>query len=502
VDKHRISTEVWDNQSVLLDCHIPKQHPACIDDEMEYHYYDKQIDKGIELLEAAGFIDSDNDGWREGPGPEGPGTIEIGSLYIQSNYYISHNKNEILLDEIIQSFISLGFDARSEWSGTYPISGLGCPIVRDYHMWLGEYDWDTFDLDHYARDMSSNYLDIIGYNYPNWSNDSWDTYAHSVLSSLDYDEILYTVRKMENVWVHACPAIILYQNKQYTACRTDNFHGQIFSNYSGIGNFFTNLRIHNKDDSDSIGGVYTWANPRDTYSFNHFSLNTPYATNILQMLFDSLVRSGPDNEDIPWLCESYVVQTHADDNNIPEGHTRIVVDIIKNATWSDGTPIYACDFLFTLTFIRDHTPEGAELTNLKKCYLTDEYQFVCEFDTESYWNWHSIAYKSVIRQKVWEDYTEDYDEYQPSPSTLDDMVTSGPFYASTWVQGDFVELKQNPFYWKNPRKLQYDSTTTTSSDTTATTQHGILGIGPIIVMTGSFICVVFVGVIILRFIKY
>ena len=500
VDKYRISNEAWNNRSVLLDCHIPRQHPACIDDEMEYHYYDKQIEKGIELLEAAGFIDSDDDGWREGPGPEGPGTIELQRLFINSYTSLSREKDKILLDEIVQSLISLGIHATHQWSDIYPNSGSGCPIFRDSHMFLREYDWDTFDLNRYARDLSSDYIEVIGYNPSNWFNESWDAYAATVLSSSDYDEILHTVDQMESIWVHACPAIVLYQNMQYTVCRTDTFQGEIFSNYLGIANYYTNIRIHQKN-TEQLGGVYRCSIPCDTYSFNHFRTDIPLSNNILQMIFDPLVRIGPNHEDILWMCESYEVLHHDDDESVPQGHTRIIVEIVKNATWNDGTPITAHDFMFTLSFIRNHVPtHGFDLDDLSKMYLIDNNKFACEFDSESYWNWHSIAHKSVIPQQVWNNYTEDYTEYNPSVATLLDMVTSGPFIASAWVQTDFVEYKQNPYYWKNPRNIENESTPITTISDTTTTHNTMQSLGPPLAIIGSFVCVVTIGVVFLRYI--
>ena len=453
------------------------------------------------MLEAAGFIDSDDDGWREGPGFEGPGTVELERLIVLTSPWLSHEQNKKILDEIIQSLVSLGFDATWKYYyDAYPISGLDCPIVRNYHMWLGEKDWDSFDLDHYAKDMSSDYLEVIGYNFPNWSNESWDTYVPTVLSSLDYEEILLATKEMESVWVHACPAVILYQNSYYTACRTDCFQGEIFSNFLGITNLFTNLRIHQTSD-EAVGGTYVWGISRDTYTFNHFSINLPQsnAFYVLQMLFDPLVRIGPNHEDILWMCESYEVQTHDDDSTIPEGHTRYIVDIIKNASWNDGTPVTAHDFIFTFSFIRDHVSiQRFDLLSLSKYYCINDHRFVCEFDTESYWNWHSIAYKSVIPRQVWNNYSQDYNEYQPTPATLNDMVTSGPFFAGAWVQGDFVELKQNPYYWKNPRNIKQNSTTNLTTSSETTTEHTIQIVGLTTVMLGSFICVITVGILLIR----
>ena len=185
------------------------------------------------------------------------------------------------------------------------------------------------------------------------------------------------------------------------------------------------------------------------------------------MMFDALVDIDPYGNDQNWMCEDYTVLTHADDASIPEGHTRILVDVIQNATWSDGTQITAEDFAFTMNFLRDNVPAyGADLVDMVACYAPTTYQLFCEFDSESYWHWHSVSYKSVIPAQVWTDFADNYDEYQPSPATITDMVVSGPFKPTAWVQGDFVEMEQNPDYFKNPRLLERPVTETETTTTT------------------------------------
>jgi ABC-type transport system substrate-binding protein len=417
VDKHRIIEEGWLGLAELLDCHIPRQHPASIEEEMNYHYYDENIDEGIRLLEAAGFIDTDEDGWREGPGPDGPGTVELDNIIVEGH---PTTQIDIFIDTIITALYKLNISAEARQASFPPYS----TYYDDPDMIFHGHNWDSFDLDFYARDHSTAYINKLFYNTPNWSNRTWDELAKIVLSSSDYDEILNIVKQMEQIWVHSCPAIVMYQNLYFTAYRTDNFVGIEPTIFDGVPNFFTNMRIHRKS-GDVLGGTYTWANPLDILSFNHYSVNSAYAPNILNMLFDSLVKVGPDGNDILWMCDDYELITHADDPSVPEGHTRINVDIIQNATWSDGTPITAEDFAFSLSFMRDNVPvAGADLVDMVACYAETTSQLIIEFESESFWNWHNVAFKSVIPKQIWSNYTENYDQYQPSSADIDEMVIS------------------------------------------------------------------------------
>ncbi len=329
--------------------------------------------------------------------------------------------------------------------------------------------WVNLDLDFYARNFGTDYINTPLYNTPNWSNATWDSYMPTVLHSTDYNEIIEATKAMEQVWVESCPAIIMYQNKYFTAYRDDRFEGVEGDIFRGAPNFYTNMKIHQKT-GDLLGGTYTWANPLDILSFNQYSVNSAYAFNILNMMFDPLVAVGPKGNDINWMVEDFTVESHSDNPAITEGHTRIIANIIQNATWSDGTPITAEDFAFTLNFLRDHVPvAGANLASMVACYATTPYQLSIEFNSESFWHWHNLAYNGVIPQQIWAEHSDAYDEYQPTPSTLDEMVVSGPFIPTTWVQGDFVEMVQNPNYWKNPRLIEPEETTTETTTTTDTT---------------------------------
>ena len=444
LDKHRIIDEGWLGYADLLDSHIPRQHSACIDEEMAYHYYDEDIEKGIDLLTSAGFADTDNDGWLEGPSILGPGTIKLDPIQVETT---TGFPRDVIVDVVVHAMKALGIPAEYKMSS-----------FEDYRARLfyhGDYDmifhgetWSTQDLDFYALDHMSENINKPYHNLPNWSNDTWDDLAQIVLHSTHWDEIINTAKSMEHIWVHSCPALIMYQNVQFTAHRTDRFEGITPSIFSGSPNFFTNLRVHRKEEA-ILGGTYIWSVERDTRTFNPL---TGAATYIEEILYDPLVRIGPNGNDLLWMCESYSIKVHEDNPDITEGHTRIIVDIIQNATWSDGLPLTAEDFAFTLNFIHDYVPFSG-LEDMVACYAPTPFQLFCEFNTETYWHWHNVAYTAAIPPQTWINYTTNYYEYQPDSSSLDDMIVSGPFTPSLWIPGEYIELKQNPEYFRNPRKI-------------------------------------------------
>ncbi|MHA2043086.1 MAG: ABC transporter substrate-binding protein [Candidatus Thorarchaeota archaeon] len=67
LDKERISTEVLGGRSVLHDSLIPFVNPFCAETSLPGDYYSNYTTEANQLLDAAGFVDINADGFREAP---------------------------------------------------------------------------------------------------------------------------------------------------------------------------------------------------------------------------------------------------------------------------------------------------------------------------------------------------------------------------------------------------------------------------------------------------
>ena len=68
MDKWRVVNDYWGGEGIPIDSPVPVQaygESWSIENEMPIHYYDVDITRANETLEAAGFKDYDGDGWRE-----------------------------------------------------------------------------------------------------------------------------------------------------------------------------------------------------------------------------------------------------------------------------------------------------------------------------------------------------------------------------------------------------------------------------------------------------
>jgi ABC-type transport system substrate-binding protein len=289
----------------------------------------------------------------------------------------------------------------------------------------------------------------------------------------------------------------MYQDTYYIAQRTDTFVGIEPTVFFPSRNWVTNLRVHKKEGTP-LGGTFIWGiEGAFGSSFNPFG----YDRYISDMLYDYLVRIGPDGNDVLWMCEDVTILNHADDPLVPEGHTRFLIDIVQNASWSDGTPITAEDFAFSLNFLRDYVLfQGLE--DLIACFALSRYRLFCELESESIWDWHKIAYQPLLPMQVWAEYGEDYYQYQPTPETLEEMVVSGPFLPTLWIRGEYEEITQNPNYFRNPRKIMpvtTDSSPTTTTTTSTTYDESRFLIGIVAGILGATVVVLAGGYLIFQY---
>jgi peptide/nickel transport system substrate-binding protein len=270
---------------------------------------------------------------------------------------------------------------------------------------------------------------------------------------------------MQEVWVFQSPMIICYENTLLSAYRTDKFDGFVNDVSDGVPGWWTNYKVHLKDAlGGPFGGTFRWSNPLDIDTFNLMVSNSAYTMNVLNQLYDSLIQQDMDGNDILWLAESFIAETHDDNPSVPDGYTRFTFDMVQNATWTDGTRLTAEDVAFSLNYFRDSpgNPYGADLSEMTAAYAPTTYRVIVEFSTESYWHLHTAAYKPVLPKAVFEVVgLNGWNTWNPNPPT-GEMITSGPFNISDYVAGEFTELTYNPNYVFG---LNHEAGTPTGGDT-------------------------------------
>jgi len=134
----------------------------------------------------------------------------------------------------------------------------------------------------------------------------------------------------------------------------------------------------------------------------------------------------------------------------------LTVKLRKEATWSDGAPITAQDFIFTYQmYINEHNTVQTRYpydTYIASLTAPDDYTLVISM-TQPYVAWSTGLFRRILPKHILEpvfqkDGTLDNAEWNRNPS-----VGNGPFILKEWKSASHMIFEANPKYWRGRAKL-------------------------------------------------
>ncbi|MFW9794303.1 MAG: ABC transporter substrate-binding protein [Candidatus Thorarchaeota archaeon] len=478
-DKTQVRSDIFDGFSRLQDSVVPYTNNLfCIEDELPYHYYNAEVVIGNQLLDDAGFAIDPTSGFRLAPNGS---AFDITIEYPASSPAIAGGVAQIGVDALRAMDIN---------AQTYPADFNEIISRLDGH---GDYD-----IAFYGRNFNDNDVEWLGYDYwsalsdtpnynpSNFENATYDSFRDQLLYGVTYSDVYIAAAEMQMILQYNVPILVAYENMYLQAYRNDEFTGHVVHLGKGVEGQWTNRKIHKLDETP--GGTVSVGIRGNPDSFNFFVSTSAYSAAIFENFWPSLFKHGPDLNPVEDLAESVLMETHADNLDVPDGHTRFTIDVIQNATWSDGIPVTAEDVAYTFVYIYESgllgNPASLELGDLAAVYAPTTYMAVIEFDTESYWHFSSFAYTYIIPKHIFEAIGYDgWNTWNPVFNPADPFVNCGPFVLTDFEAGEFYELSKNPLFHYTPEITTTTTTiptttTTTSPPTTTTTTTTIPTTGP------------------------
>jgi ABC-type transport system substrate-binding protein len=495
IDKYAISNEILDGFSYPMDSPCPRPNPYSIEDELEYHYYESQPEIGNATLEAAGFVDTDGDGWREGPnGPFDPIVV------------FGHGGSPVAMgvaQEGARALRSMGIHAEAQGTDFYEyIENLNNHLM-EWDMIFFAYEWTSFLIHNFfAYNFGGDYVDDYGLNPQNWVNETYDALIPDLLYSTDYDKIVETYAAMQEILVYESPMIVAYNNIYLSPFRTNKWEGYIMDTSFYATGPWTHRKVHLKEsEGGPYGGTFRQCGSLEPDSFNTMITDSAYSEDIIREMYAQLYTFNEKSEPIPEIAYEYTSETHADNPEVPEGNTRFTFHLYQNATWADGEPLTAEDFAFTYNYFLESyefgNPSATPILDMTAAYAPTPYTLVIEFSTESFWHFYDVAFTDAYPKHAWLEAGVDPEDWQAWDPVFGDeeenpQLESGAFVMGQHVPGEFTELLSNEhyiFYADRPE----ETTTTTSEETTTTTADYTMAIvagavgAAVVILVGGYL---------------
>jgi ABC-type transport system substrate-binding protein len=456
-DKERVRVEIFEGESQLHDSVVPYVQKWCIEDDFPYHYYTARPDIGNQILDDLGFDIHPVTGYRTAPDGS-PFRVEI--LWPSISEEVAGPSAHLGVDVLH----SLHIDAEAQAVDFSIILGL-VDNHEDYDMAFWGYAWYWNDP-LWLTDYWSEYVDVHTRNPSNFENASYDLLCEELLTCMTESEAMDIVADMQLILHENVPLLVVYENIYVQAYRNDVFTGHVPDVNRYIAGPWTLRKIHRIDGEP--GGT---VNVGYHLYFNTFNIFRPFSAGLVNILvWPSLYEIGPDLNLVPSLAENLIMETHSDNEDVFEGNTRFTIDIIQNATWSDGTPITATDVAGTYTYLYETAeygnPGSVLLGEFVSAYAPTTYRAIIEFNSESMWHMNSIALGGVLPAHIFDDEGEvtpaRWNFWNPVFDLDEPYVTCGPFVVTDFEVGEFCELTANPLF---PYYPEFDDPTTTTTTT-------------------------------------
>ncbi|MDH4213053.1 MAG: ABC transporter substrate-binding protein [Candidatus Thorarchaeota archaeon] len=492
-DKTRVAAEIMDGFSQEHDSLVPIPNGWCIEEQLTPHYYTAQVEIGNALLNNSGLFPFGDDGYRTYRGQ----AFDIQIEYPSCSCEVSGGTAQIGVDALKALYINARTCA-SDFNDY--ISRLN--NHSSYDMVYYAVNFYNNDIDWLAYEYWSEYADIPYQNPTNFRNATYDGCRRQLLNGTTYEEIYNASSWMQRILHEQVPRLVVYENIYLQAYRNDKFTGHVEDLGRYISGPWTMRKIHAFDGT--LGGTVTVALAQEPDSFNIFTTNSTYSAAILDNLWPSLYSHGPDLNPWPYLAEHLITETHADNSDVPNGHTRFTIDLIQNATWSDDAPLTAQDVAFTFTYILESGAYGnwaaTDLDSLSAVYALSNYRVIFEFNTESYWHFNHFAYQPIIPRDIFNNETgigyAGWNTWNPEFDPAEPNVNCGPFILTDFEDGETYEISANYGFAYFPTRTTPPNTTTTT--TTSSDESPLITLSTIIA-GGSIIVILTMVIQIFRY---
>ena len=442
LDKETLCQEVWGELAQPHDSCVPTMNYLSIEDQLNGLYYEADLITAGELLDVAGFIDVDNDGFREAPNGS---ALEI-SVY---DFHQDEHSREVCLI-VVDTLRSMSI--RSELVEFHQNFQSGFQLCRNYDLSFNVQNFNSFALDELFAEYLSTNLENPNRNLPRFANSTYDTIAKQSLYCTDYSRVRMATSTLQEIILYECPIIVCYEPLDVYAYRTDDFCYDC--DYVAADFWRTCYKAYRKS-GDVIGGTFTFG------VLNNLELIIPFETprklwDILSLSFDSLFRIDINGQLKNGVAYDYKFQNHSDNSNIPLGHCRCKVRIPKLWGWIDGSPLTALDVAQSFNYFREvdcgWLSKGME--DLTAVFSLNSVDLILEFNTESFWDFYNIVTKPIIPIHYFKEKgIGDLSNWELDPHDVGDFPDCGAFILKAWVRNHFLEFEQNPNSPYNPRLL-------------------------------------------------
>jgi peptide/nickel transport system substrate-binding protein len=311
---------------------------------------------------------------------------------------------------------------------------------------------ERMDPDEFVFNLFHSSTAAEGYNFVGYNNPDYDALAEAQRGETDPEERRQMIFDAQALIANDVPYVYVAHPSLPQLIRTDVWDPASIVDAQGIGvqNFWTWIGMTPLGDQADI----LTNTSDDLLAINPLYISGDAPSRLTELIWDRLMRIGPDGLAQPWAAETVVWE---DDVNV-------LVTLREGMMWHDGQPVTVEDVKFSFEVANSgespmYAPFVRRIANIE---IVDDRNI--RFTLNEPWvafEIASLAKLNIIPMHIWEPIIAELatqDDANAESLTGNDAETkigSGPFKYVDWQEGEIAILEANPDHYAAPKAARF-----------------------------------------------
>lgn len=283
-----------------------------------------------------------------------------------------------------------------------------------------------------------------GYNFIGYQNAAFDKVAEEQRITTDQDSRKNLLFEAQKILADDQPNMMLVHPKNAFAFDKTKFDESTVVEQSGIGIRNTWTFINAQPIGDNKDFILNSGD--NVIAINPLYISGGVDSWIFELVYDRLMRVGPDGLPQPWAAESY---------DWKDG-TTLEVTLRDGMEWHDGKPVTVEDvkYSFEVPMSGEAPMYKPFASNIGSIDIKDDRTLVFNLnDASASFLTSSLAKINLIPKHIWEPIIEDLKtKDENAESHQEDMpIGSGPYKFERWLANEEIVLSANEGHFNAPK---------------------------------------------------
>ncbi|NDJ63148.1 MAG: twin-arginine translocation pathway signal protein [Chloroflexi bacterium] len=292
------------------------------------------------------------------------------------------------------------------------------------------------DPDEFAYNLFHSSGTEAGFNFPGYVNPEYDALAEAQRTELDPEARRDIIFEAQRIIAEDVPNIYYVHPSTPQLVRNDVWDVSTVVEQSGIGihNFWTWTQLTPiGDQADIITSTTSFLE-----AFNPLYIAGDAPSRVTELVWDRLMRIGPDGLPQLWAAESVEW----------EDNINVVITLREGMTWHDGTPVTVEDAVYSFeAILSDEAPMYTPfVSGVDTIEVIDELSMrITLFEPSAAFETSTLAKLNLIPKHIWEPYINEVmtqDEVNAEDIQEEIPIGSGPYRMVAYDVNEFVILER------------------------------------------------------------